>query len=59
MNISVGDITIHTYSDGINPASYELSKPYMDTSLRLYQSEMELLVASLTVLVVQNKTKER
>lgn len=56
--IKINDITINVYNSGPNPAWYTINAPYLNASLNIHQSDMELIVANLQVLVEQNKRKK-
>lgn len=55
MMIKIDDLVIYVYSDGPNPATYDLRQEHMNQNISLQQDKMELLVANLQVLVNQNK----
>ena len=58
MKIKVGGIDIVVINDGVNPALYSLQDDSTLISLHIRQNEMELLVATLQILVNQNKQKD-
>lgn len=53
MSIDINGIKITVFNDHINPATYWIS--YRDQKMDIRQSDMELFVATLKVLINQNK----
>lgn len=57
MSIDINGIKIDVFNDGLNAASYWIS--YRDKRMDIHQIDMELLVATLSVLVEQNKRRPK